>query len=261
MSSRRTLLPAHEAAWVFNRIAREYQRFRPPYPPQLAPWLLKMAGNPREVVELGAGTGLLTVALREGGARVTAVEPALRMAEAIPGQEGIRVVVAPGEDTGLPDGAFGLVVLADAVQWVDGERGPREAARLLQDGGVVAVVEIVWDGSPAQRVAGEFIRRWNPRVGEKAPKNDRGGNFLRATLPGARVVTQTFTDHPLLDEEALGGLLLSHSFVGPLLVGDPVGERLSSLMEAVREVEGPPPWAWPRTVTARAAARWRKGFR
>jgi SAM-dependent methyltransferase len=52
----------------------------------------------------------------------------------------VRVVrVAPAEDSGLPDAAADLVVVAQALHWFDRTRFYAEAERVLRPGGLLAV--------------------------------------------------------------------------------------------------------------------------
>src|SRR6476659_9885630 len=57
----------------FGAAAGLYDRIRPRYPLEALRWALGDA--PREIVDLGAGTGILPRQLRELGHRVIAVEP------------------------------------------------------------------------------------------------------------------------------------------------------------------------------------------
>ena len=57
----------------FAHVAGPYERGRPGYPDDAVRWL---AGDePKDVVDLGAGTGKLTRSLVALGHRVTAIEP------------------------------------------------------------------------------------------------------------------------------------------------------------------------------------------
>ena len=64
----------------FGSRAAEYAEHRPDYPPEAIEWALSGAsGTPRRVLDLGAGTGKLTVGLAGLGLDVTAVEPDAEM--------------------------------------------------------------------------------------------------------------------------------------------------------------------------------------
>ena len=136
--------------WIFNRLAGDY-RARPAYPSALVDRLAALAGGAGPAVDLGAGTGLLAIPLAARGVAVRAVEPASAMLDLLrEGAAGLPVepVHASAEETGLPGGAATLVLLSDALQWVEPEAAGREAGRLLAPGGAVAVVEAHLGGSP-----------------------------------------------------------------------------------------------------------------
>src|SRR5687768_10503313 len=69
-----TGLAPHER---FDAAASSYSQARPPYPPEVAPWLAQTVGlAPGDrVLDLAAGTGSLTAPLAGAGLEVTAVEP------------------------------------------------------------------------------------------------------------------------------------------------------------------------------------------
>jgi predicted RNA methylase len=66
-----------QRARSFGSVAEQYERGRPSYPRSALRWLL--GEMPRDVVDLGAGTGKLTSALVAAGHRVVAVEPVAEM--------------------------------------------------------------------------------------------------------------------------------------------------------------------------------------
>jgi SAM-dependent methyltransferase len=201
--------------WVFNRLAEDY-RARPGYPAGLLSRLAVLAGD-GPVVDLGAGTGLVALPLARGGLRVTAVEPALAMLAVLrDGAEGLPVegVHAAAEDTGLPAGEARLVVLADALQWVEPERAGREAARLLAPGGVVAVVEARLGGSPFSDGVAALLAGANPRA--RPRPEGRLGQLLDAAGVGART-EERWPHEERLAPGRLEAVLRSLSLVGPAL--------------------------------------------
>jgi ubiquinone/menaquinone biosynthesis C-methylase UbiE len=106
----------------------------------------EVAGRP--VLELGCGTGDLTLHLVARGARLTALDISPGMVELVreriachlQGREA-RLLVAPAEATGLEAGSFDLVVGTYVIHHVDVERAAAEAARLLRPGGRCLFVE------------------------------------------------------------------------------------------------------------------------
>jgi SAM-dependent methyltransferase len=216
MPSRRDVPVGDPSRWIFNRLAADY-RLRPGYPPALAARLLALGGGPgARVADLGAGTGHLAIPLARLGARVHAVEPARAMLDLL--CEGARdLEVAPvhaaAEETGLAGGAFDLVLLADALQWVDAERGGREVARLLAPRGALAVVVPALADTPFLRALRDRIARANPKARPRPPPV-----ALLASVAGLPPsVEERFADEALLDDAALAAVVRSLSFAGPAL--------------------------------------------
>lgn len=240
--------------WVFNRLADDYVA-RPGWPEPLVARLAAL-GGPGPVVDLGAGTGLLALPLAARGVRVLAVEPALAMLDRLRAAAGALPVEAVGraaEETGLPAAGATLVLLADALQWVEPERTGREAARLLAGGGAVAVVEARLGGSPFTDAIADLLARENPRA------RPRPGQRLPQLLRAAGVrgaVEERFRSEELLSPERLDAVLRSLSLVGPALGP----ERLAGLLAEARALAGAAGGAtWTREVrlTWGRVAGWR----
>jgi SAM-dependent methyltransferase len=134
----------------FDAAASSYSQARPPYPPEVVPWLVVNAalapGDP--VLDLAAGTGALTAPLVEAGLAVTAVEPSAGMravlAERAPGA---GAVDALAEKLPFAGGSFGLVTVANAWHWFDPDAAHAEIRRVLAPAGYLAVLWNVEDRS------------------------------------------------------------------------------------------------------------------
>jgi len=225
-----------EGKWVFNRLAGAYTH-RPGYPDALVERLAALAGGAgAAVADLGAGTGHLALPLARRGLRVSAVEPARAMLEALArraAEEGLRVQAVHGsaELTGLASGAFGLVLWADAAHWVDPELAGREAVRLVQASGVCAVVEAELGHTPFLDALRELIADANPRS-RRPPRPSVTAQLLALSRPGADPVVERFEHEVTLGDDALEGTLRSLSYVGPALAP----ERVDALVGAAREL-------------------------
>lgn len=252
--SRRGIRPEDRERWVFNRLAEAY-RARPGYPEQLVERLLVLAGAEGRIADLGAGTGHLAIPLARHGAQVTAVEPARAMLEALAAQAGglVRLVHSCAEDTSLPSGAFELVLLADALQWVNPELAGREAGRLLAPGGVMAIVEARLEETPFARELAALLARSNPRS-----KVAAGGaaRMVLALATRAAPRSEQLLHEVELDQAALEAVLRSLSYVGPALGPRQLGELLDQAHRLAAFHQGA---RWRRRLTLSWARLNRRG--
>jgi SAM-dependent methyltransferase len=156
---------------AFDEVAELYDRARPDYPPGLVDDLARLArlGPGSRVLEIGCGTGQLTVPLARLGVTLVAVELGPRLAEVarchLAGFPAVEVVTADFDRWPLPDVPFDLVVSATAFHWLDPALRVPKSMAALRRGGELAVVEThhVAGGTPAffERCQ-ECYLRWEP---------------------------------------------------------------------------------------------------
>ncbi len=242
-------VPVGDASrWVFNRLAEAYRQ-RPAYPSELIDRLAVLAGE-GPVVDLGAGTGLIALPLAERDLEVHAVEPARAMLDVLLEGAGaasgrLHPVHASAEETGLPERAARLAIIADALQWIDPELTGRELSRVLAPAATVAVIESMPASTPLMSELEAHFARFNPRA-RRAPTSRALEQLMRlAGITGALEV-EAFTQALSLDSDALEGIVRSYSFAGPAL-----GE--SSLRELLGAVT--------RTLARHGDARWTRVLR
>jgi SAM-dependent methyltransferase len=128
-------------ACSFGAAAAQYAQHRPGYAEAAIRWCLAPVGNaqPARVVDVGAGTGILTGVLAHLGADVVAVEPDQAMlAELRQRLPGVRAVEGSAEALPLPDQSADAVLSGQAMHWFDMDRALPEIARVLTPGGVLA---------------------------------------------------------------------------------------------------------------------------
>lgn len=139
----------------FGAIAPDYDRLRPSPPPDAVHWLLSATERPRGglpdarapantcavIVDLAAGTGLLTRALAGMAANIVAVEPDSRMASVLRVRSpGVHVVAGRGEAIPLTGHCADAVLVSSAWHWMTPELAVPEIARVLRDGGRFGVI-------------------------------------------------------------------------------------------------------------------------
>jgi ubiquinone/menaquinone biosynthesis C-methylase UbiE len=140
-----TATPVRDFRFLFGEVAQDYDRYRPAPPPQAVDWALE--GDCRSVLDLGAGTGVLTRTLlrdRPELKRVVAVEPDPRMREVLertcPGAE---VLDGTGERIPLPADSIDVALISAAWHFMDPAAACAELARVLTvDTGVLCVLYI-----------------------------------------------------------------------------------------------------------------------
>ncbi len=131
---------------TFDDAAGAYDRSRPGYPAALFYDLAELAGigAGARVLEIGLGTGQLTIPLAERGCQIVGIELGRELA-AIARRKLARfplvtVVTASFEDWPLPTQPFDAVVAATSFHWIDPAIRVVKAADALRPGGSLAIV-------------------------------------------------------------------------------------------------------------------------
>jgi SAM-dependent methyltransferase len=135
---------AQQRSLSFGEEAAAYERGRPSYPPEAIDWLLPRGA--RNVLDLGAGTGKLTVRLVERGLDVIAVDPIPEMLEVLSNSlPETPALLGTAEEIPLPDDSVDSVLVAQAWHWFNPERAITEIARVLRPGGRIGLLWNVRD--------------------------------------------------------------------------------------------------------------------
>ncbi len=177
----------------FGAVAADYAAWRPGYPADVVAFLVDGgAGHDRSrrVLDLGAGTGLLTEALVVAGHDVVAADVSADMlAELTTRLPGVPTLVAGAESLPLPDGDREVVVAAQAAHWFEPDAAFREFLRVLAPGGAVGFV-------------GNTQEATTPWVGELAGLLAEGTRDQTGDHPeGNQAVVDAFADRLGADVE------------------------------------------------------------
>ncbi|HEX6239752.1 MAG TPA: class I SAM-dependent methyltransferase [Polyangiales bacterium] len=251
MSGRRKVGVEHERGWIFNRMADVYAA-RPAYPAALLEALLELAGPaPASVLDLGAGVGHLALPLAARGHHVTAVEPARAMLEQLElrtREQGLTLSTlhATAEQVPCADRSFQLVLIADALHFLDAALTGQQVARLLTPGGALAIVLCELGDTP-------FMRDVVRIMEESAPRRPR------AVLPALQQVAalanvqlgpaRAYQDDVEVDPDTLERILRSISYIGPAMNA----ERFTRFRARIHALSSAPRWA--RRFTLHAGRR------
>jgi SAM-dependent methyltransferase len=250
---RRQVSVADTASWVFNRMVGAYSA-RPAYPLALIEALELAARGQRRVLDLGAGLGHVALPMAARGLSVTAVEPARLMLDRLSELASrehlsVRTLHAKAEALPVPNAAFDLTVVADALHFLDVELVADEIDRVLAPAGALVVLTVAYDDTPFMR----SVRALVDSAAVRRPRNVSAAIQqlfrLTRTRPEAERV---FVDATAVDAERLEQILQSISFVGPAMNA----ERFAAFRKRIREL--PYERVWARRLTlhvARASAR------
>jgi ubiquinone/menaquinone biosynthesis C-methylase UbiE len=206
----------HPNARGFELVADVYERARPSYPADVVDWLAERLDlrSGRTVLDLGAGTGKLTRALVETGARVLALEPGdemrAQLAAVVPEAEAIA---AGAEAIPLPDASVDAATAAQAFHWFRLDEALPEIHRVLRPGGGLG---LVWNErdpeDPLQRELSDLLRALIP-PGRRGGRDRRWRQAIEAgrLFGPVQEYTSGFADE--LDADALVERVRSISFV------------------------------------------------
>jgi SAM-dependent methyltransferase len=197
-----------EQGRVFGKVAESYDRGRPSYPREAVEWLV--GPGPRNVLELGAGTGKLTRTLVDLGHDVHATDPDEAMLEVLRRHlPDVRASVGGAEAIPAPDLSYDVVVAGQAFHWFDLDKALPEISRVLNPGGILALAWNQRDESiPWVRKLGRLIGR---PIESIDPSEGLAGS---GCFEG--VEDRTFSFWQTIDRSSVVDLVLSRSNIAVL---------------------------------------------
>jgi SAM-dependent methyltransferase len=224
----------HPDSRSFELVADVYERARPGYPPEAMAWIAdRLDLRPgRTVLDLGAGTGKLTRALLDTGARVIAVEPgdAMRaeLERAAPRAEALR---GSAEDIPLRNASVDAMAVGQAFHWFRHDVAIPELHRVLRRGGGVA---LLWNSrdpdAPLHQEIGKLIE---PFIPPDRPDSEEWAQLLEESELFGPLEERRFSFVQQLDADMLAERIASVSFVAaaPAVARRELDEQLRRVAE------------------------------
>ncbi len=157
------LAPQYGAQFADRSVAAAY-RARPPYPDEVFDCLARLlAPATGRVLELGSGSGDLTLGLAPRVTRLDAVEPARAMLEIARARAGaahpnVTWIERPAEAF-EPEERYALAVAAESLHWMEWSVLLPRIARWLEPAAPLAIVGRSFDGLPFEPEIGALISR------------------------------------------------------------------------------------------------------
>jgi len=242
---------------LYRGIARDYDRFRVPYPRSLIDDLAGRSGatGRGRLLDLACGTGQVTFALAGRFGEVWAVDQEPDMTSVVKrkaraaGLAHIQVLTSAAEDLPAPDGFFDLVAIGNAFHRLPRAAVAASTMRWLRPGQFVALLysgENPWLGeAPWQRAMAEVVNHWMAKSGgrDRIPpgyEQDRRERPDRAVLAdaGFEVLGQhQFPTGHAWTIETITGLLFSTSVLSRVALGGQAKDFAADLRRELGDFE------------------------
>jgi SAM-dependent methyltransferase len=225
---------------TFNEVAELYQEVRPRYPERIVDQIIAFSGlsSRGRVLEVGCGTGQMTLPFAKRGHEIVALDSGERLA-ALAARHcrpypQVSVVACAFEDWQQAATGFDLLLSAQAFHWIDASYGLARAAELLKEGGTIALVWTL-DRSQASafwKATEPIYDRYNPQGSSGNPPLEARVDIYRRALGNSRdfvgmdevrhtwtkryageeylKLLQTFSDHRVMPErffEEISGVI------------------------------------------------------
>jgi SAM-dependent methyltransferase len=124
----------------FSARSADYAAYRPTYPMALVEHLASQCAATEVALDVGCGTGQLSVLLTERFDRVIATDASAQQIESAQPHPRVTYRVAPAEASGVATASIDLIVAAQAAHWFDLPALYTEARRVAKPGAVLALV-------------------------------------------------------------------------------------------------------------------------
>ncbi len=220
----------------FKSTPSYYAKYRLSYPSKLFEHLKSSFGlnTSKRVLDLGCGTGQLSIPLSNSVKEVVAIDASAEMIEEGRKQAQLAAITnitwheIAAEAITPEFGAFHLAVFGGSFHWMDRPLVLERCYEILEPSGGIAIINggrSIWNGKQTwERAAVKVIKKWlgpNRRAGE--------GTFPRDFLRHEEIIAQSRFQNMTMGEikrshtwtlEAFIGLLYSTSFANKAILGE-----------------------------------------
>jgi SAM-dependent methyltransferase len=124
----------------FSARSADYAAYRPTYPRALINYLADQCTQTKLALDVGCGTGQLSVLLADRFEHVIATDASAQQIEKAEAHERVEYRVAPAERSGLPNHTVDLITAAQAAHWFDLDAFYAEVRRVGKPGAVLALI-------------------------------------------------------------------------------------------------------------------------
>jgi SAM-dependent methyltransferase len=124
----------------FSSRSSDYAAYRPTYPASLVDYLAGLCRDTDLALDVGCGSGQLSVLLAERFNQVIATDASEQQVANAEPHPKVEYRVAPAERSGLAERSVDLITAAQAAHWFDLPRFYTEARRVGKPGGALALI-------------------------------------------------------------------------------------------------------------------------
>lgn len=166
---------------VFDDNAVLYDKYRPRYPNDLIEELIDLSQIKvrDKILEIGCGTGQITIDFIKRGYEVIAIEKGESLSKIALNKikkYGIGQIINSTFEEWMPIGKFKLMISAQAFHWIDKESGIDKILKILEENGSIG---LIWNLDESQET--EFWKQTN-KVYEKYLPIKKGQRSLTETI-------------------------------------------------------------------------------
>ncbi|MBA2732152.1 MAG: class I SAM-dependent methyltransferase [Acidobacteria bacterium] len=231
--------------FISKSAAGRYPKGRPYFHPLVIERIRKFISPTEPInraIDVGCGTGLSTVALKEIAGEIVGVDASLEMIALAERDERIEYFVADAVRLPFAEGEFDLMTLSSAFHWLDRGKFLREAERVLRSRGWLIIYDNYFSGRMEENATFETWYRQSYLSKYPAPPRAKltfAGED--SSNDGFHLAGQEQYQHPMsFSIEGLIDYLMTHSNVIAAVEvgGEDINEVRRWLMETLKPLFG-----------------------